>query len=95
MLKNKVSAPLSKREEQLLLKIEEFHDRVTQIKKTIEIQTDEFKEERAKEEIHMKHYNCQFSKDEINNQIKPQIEKLLNIKQDMEMFKNLLQEQYE
>ncbi|CAI2387261.1 unnamed protein product [Moneuplotes crassus] len=89
-LKNKVNAPLSEKEEQILLKIEELNDRVTQVKKTIESQTDEYKLERKMEEEHMKNYDVKFSKDEIKHQISPQVQKLLNIKEDLKRYKEIL-----
>ena len=94
-LLNKISAPLSKREEEVLIKIQNLTDQATQLAKSIEVQKEVFKEERIKEEKIMKDYKVKFSQETIDTQIKPKVKKLLTLKQDIQNYRSMVAEALE
>jgi hypothetical protein len=90
-LRDNVTAPLSKREECMFLKIREVSDKANYTLKTIKNQIELFREEREKEDANMKDYKVKFSKDTIDKQIKPKIKKLKEIRQNLIDFRNKIE----
>jgi hypothetical protein len=89
-LRTKVSSPLTKAEEQLLFKIDELKDNSAEISKRIKNSIENFKKERQKEEEFMKDYKCKFTKEEMDDEIKPRIQKLLEMRENLKKFLTII-----
>lgn len=89
-LRTKVSAPLTKMEEQLLFKIEELKDNSAEMSKKIKISIENFKKERKREEMLMKDYKSKFSEQEMEEEIRPRINKLCDMRANLKKFSAII-----
>lgn len=91
-LLDKITAPLSKREEIMLQKINNISDQANNMNKTIQNQIEDFKDQRIREEEIMKDYKVKFSQETIETQIMPKIKRLQNVKNDLQKYRAIVEE---